>query len=100
MYKMESIEKIFQDPALLEKLKETSEGRIIATKIVSFVQELETLPDSVKLKFSNEYGSRFEDTLKRLVSVNAGTTNEHSEVSGTDVAMIFLIIFAFAGIYS
>lgn len=96
---MESIEKNLQDPKLIEKLLKTGQGRAIAAKIISFVDELEKLPDSVKIKIRDEYGSRFEDTLSKLDNINNQTANEeHSIPSGTNIVMVFVIIIAFAGI--
>jgi hypothetical protein len=95
---MESVEKVLQDPVLLDKLKETSEGKIIGAKIISFLEELDTLPESVRNQFSSQFGSRFKHNLNRLVGVESEPEPEaYFELSGGNVVWILVILLAIAG---
>lgn len=63
---MENPLKNLKESSILEELMKSKEGKDIAERMLSLSDELETLPDSEKLKFTKEFGNKFIETLSGL----------------------------------
>jgi hypothetical protein len=64
---MENSLKVLRDPSIIDELKKTVEGKTIVERMLQLEKQLENLGDSEKLKFNEEFGEKFADSLGRLV---------------------------------
>jgi hypothetical protein len=65
-----------KDSSKIEELMKSAEGRKLAERMLSLSDELENLPDSVKIKFSREFGDKFSKTLNDWSSENNAVGHE------------------------
>lgn len=81
------LSEFLKNPAILNELMKSNEGKNIAARIISLKSELNMLPLLEKLKFEDEFAHEFAETLERFER-----TGDQSEAHVDYSCYIFYVV--------
>lgn len=96
---MENPLEVLKNSPAIEELMKTREGRNLAERLLRLSNELNLMPDSEKLRFTNEFGSAFESSLNQLLPHQPASEDPQSTDNWTESCFICCVIVFFASMY-